>query len=159
MLKKICPVILCGGSGTRLWPLSRKSLPKQFVPLFKNKSLLQITLDRFFSNDSKAKFDTQSTKLAEQAICVGSIEHKFLMKDIVDESEASSKFILEPLPRNTSAAMAATCLMAGKDEILVFCPSDHFINDLDEYINTVIYSHIYKRSNIARKELKDYHIP
>ena len=138
MLKKICPVILCGGSGTRLWPLSRKSLPKQFVPLFKNKSLLQITLDRFFSNDSKAKFDTQSTKLAKQAICVGSIEHKFLMKDIVDESEASSKFILEPLPRNTSAAMAATCLMAGKDEILVFCPSDHFINDLDEYINTVI---------------------
>ena len=82
MLKKICPVILCGGSGTRLWPLSRKSLPKQFVPLFNNKSLLQITLDRFFSNDSKAKFDTQSTKLAEQAICVGSIEHKFLMKDI-----------------------------------------------------------------------------
>ena len=43
---KITPVILCGGSGTRLWPLSRKSFPKQFVPLIDNKSLLQLTLER-----------------------------------------------------------------------------------------------------------------
>jgi mannose-1-phosphate guanylyltransferase/mannose-6-phosphate isomerase len=43
---KITPVILCGGSGTRLWPLSRKSFPKQFVPLVDNKSLLQLTLER-----------------------------------------------------------------------------------------------------------------
>ena len=138
MLKKICPVILCGGSGTRLWPLSRKSLPKQFVPLFNNKSLLEITLDRFFSSGSCAKFNTQSIELTEKAICVGSIQHKFLMQDIVKESEALSKFILEPLPRNTSAAMAAACLMASEDEILIFCPSDHFINDVDEYINTVV---------------------
>ena len=150
MLKKICPVILCGGSGTRLWPLSRKSLPKQFVPLFNNKSLLQITLDRFFSNNSLAKFNTQSTKLMEHAICVGSIQHEFLMKDIVNESEASSKFILEPIPRNTSAAMAAACLMAGKDEVLIFCPSDHFINDIDEYIDTVVSaSHFVEKGSIV----------
>ena len=43
---KITPVVLCGGSGTRLWPLSRKSFPKQFVPLIGNKSLLQLTLER-----------------------------------------------------------------------------------------------------------------
>jgi mannose-1-phosphate guanylyltransferase/mannose-6-phosphate isomerase len=42
----ITPVVLCGGSGTRLWPLSRKSIPKQFVPLIGNKSLLQLTLER-----------------------------------------------------------------------------------------------------------------
>ena len=138
MSKKICPVILCGGSGTRLWPLSRKSLPKQFVPFFNDKSLLQITLNRFFSKNSLIKFNNASTELADQAICVGSLHHKFLMQDIVAESDASSQFILEPLPRNTSAAMAAACLMADKNHILIFCPSDHFINDVEAYIETVI---------------------
>jgi mannose-1-phosphate guanylyltransferase/mannose-6-phosphate isomerase len=150
MVKKICPVILCGGSGTRLWPLSRKSLPKQFVPFFNDQSLLQITLNRFFSNNSIANLNTISTKLADNAICVGSIQHKFLMQDIVAESDASSLFILEPLPRNTSAAMAAACLMAGKDEILIFCPSDHFINDVDAYIDTVISaSHSVEKNSIV----------
>lgn len=138
MLKKLRPVILCGGSGTRLWPLSRKSLPKQFVPIFNNKSLLQITLERFFSTDSVTKLNNSSIELLDKAICVGSSQHKFLMQDIVAESNASSLFVLEPLPRNTSAAMAAACLMANKEEILIFCPSDHFINDVGAYIDTII---------------------
>ena len=64
----ITPVILCGGSGTRLWPLSRKSFPKQFVPLIDNKSLLQLTLERV-------------SLLSRNIICVTSEEHRFLVTD------------------------------------------------------------------------------
>ena len=60
-LTSITPVVLCGGSGTRLWPLSRKSFPKQFVPLIGNKSLLQLTLERVFL-------------LSKSVICVASDE-------------------------------------------------------------------------------------
>ena len=52
----ICPVVLCGGTGTRLWPLSRKSLPKQFVPAFEGKSLLQLTFERFSAKNTKDVF-------------------------------------------------------------------------------------------------------
>ena len=65
-LVSITPVILCGGSGTRLWPLSRKSFPKQFVPLIEGKSLLQLTLERV-------------ALLSNHAICVASEEHRFLV--------------------------------------------------------------------------------
>jgi mannose-1-phosphate guanylyltransferase/mannose-6-phosphate isomerase len=57
-------IVLCGGSGTRLWPLSRKSFPKQFVPLIGNKSLLQLTLERV-------------SRLSKSVICVASDEHRF----------------------------------------------------------------------------------
>jgi mannose-1-phosphate guanylyltransferase/mannose-6-phosphate isomerase len=60
----IVPVILCGGSGTRLWPLSRKSFPKQFVPLIDGKSLLQLTLELLSS-------------LRPDVMCVASDEHRF----------------------------------------------------------------------------------
>ncbi|OUV98538.1 MAG: mannose-1-phosphate guanylyltransferase/mannose-6-phosphate isomerase [Betaproteobacteria bacterium TMED156] len=138
MLKKIRPVILCGGSGTRLWPLSRKALPKQFVPIFNGKSLFQVTLDRFFSEKSSKKINSNSVELVNEAICVGSSQHQFLMQDIVSDSSASSFFILEPFARNTSAAMAAAALVAERDEILVFCPSDHFITDEASYLNTIL---------------------
>jgi mannose-1-phosphate guanylyltransferase len=68
MKNTITPVILCGGSGTRLWPLSRKSFPKQFVPLIGNKSLLQLTLERV-------------SLLSKNVICVASDEHRFLVAD------------------------------------------------------------------------------
>ena len=67
-MNNITPVILCGGSGTRLWPLSRKLFPKQFVPLIDNKSLLQLTLERV-------------SLLSQSVICVASEDHRFLVSE------------------------------------------------------------------------------
>ena len=63
---KITPVVLCGGSGTRLWPLSRKSFPKQFVPLIDNKSLLQLSLERLVPLD----LHPSSTNASRHIMCV-----------------------------------------------------------------------------------------
>lgn len=70
---KITPVILCGGSGTRLWPLSRKSFPKQFVPLVDNKSLLQLTLERVVQ--------VNNDRTAQEVICVAAEDHRFLVSE------------------------------------------------------------------------------
>ena len=78
----IIPVVLCGGSGTRLWPLSRKSFPKQFVPLIDNKSLLQLTLERL------APLCTGTTQAdsSHHIMCVASEEHRFLVSDVLEAS-------------------------------------------------------------------------
>ena len=70
-LTGITPVILCGGTGTRLWPLSRKSFPKQFVPLIGNKSLLQLTLERV-------------ALINEKVMCVAAEDHRFLVAEAMD---------------------------------------------------------------------------
>ena len=89
----IIPVILCGGSGTRLWPRSCKSFPKQFVPLIGNKSLLQLTLER-------------ASILNKKVICVASDEHRFLVAEALQAAKVQGTVLLEPVPRNTAAVMA-----------------------------------------------------
>ncbi len=96
----VTPVILCGGSGTRLWPLSRKSLPKQFVPLLGGKSLLQATLERV-------------KPMADRALIVGSEEHRFLIQDALNHAGVSGDILLEPEGRKTAAAMAIAALAAN----------------------------------------------
>ena len=138
---KITPVVLCGGSGTRLWPLSRKSFPKQFVPLIGNKSLLQLTLERLAGLTVHANADKASNHL----ICVASEEHRFLVSDALDAahltlnansnstlnfggSKAARTVLLEPVGRNTAAAMAIAALAvkadAGSQDLLLFCHAD-----------------------------------
>jgi mannose-1-phosphate guanylyltransferase/mannose-6-phosphate isomerase len=112
----IHPVILCGGNGTRLWPLSRKAFPKQFAPLVGNKSLLQLTLERL-------------ANLNRTITCVASEEHRFLVREAVENAQAKGRQILEPAPRNTAAAMAAAALLAHPDDLLLFAPADHHIPD------------------------------
>jgi mannose-1-phosphate guanylyltransferase/mannose-6-phosphate isomerase len=125
----IKPVILCGGSGTRLWPLSRESFPKQFVPLIEGKSLLGLTLNRVKSLGSP--------------ICVTNEEHRFFVQDLLNhdsQSENSSALILlEPAGRNTAAAMASSALMPGvsPSDLLLFLPSDHFVPDVDAFVSTI----------------------
>jgi mannose-1-phosphate guanylyltransferase/mannose-6-phosphate isomerase len=122
----IQPVILCGGSGTRLWPLSRKSLPKQFVPVVGGKSLLQATFERV-------------AKLAgDQPVwTVASEEHRFLVRDASEAAKVSCKSILEPVGRNTAAAMAAAALNTKPEQLLLFLPADHHVPDADLFIQTV----------------------
>ena len=120
----ITPVILCGGSGTRLWPLSRKSFPKQFVPLIDNKSLMQLTLERV-------------SLLNKNIICVTSEEHRFLVTDAMQAAQVQGILLLEPVARNTAAAMALAGLTAKPDDLLLFCPSDHHIPDSAAFAQVV----------------------
>jgi mannose-1-phosphate guanylyltransferase/mannose-6-phosphate isomerase len=129
MNSNIKPVILCGGSGTRLWPLSRESFPKQFVPLIEGKSLLGLTLDRVKSFGS--------------SICVTNEEHRFFVQDLLphdsQSQSVSGSILLEPAGRNTAAAMASSALMPGvsPSNLLLFLPSDHFVPDIDAFVSTI----------------------
>ena len=120
----ITPVVLCGGSGTRLWPLSRKSFPKQFVPLIDNKSLLQLTLERV-------------ALLSTKVICVASDEHRFFVAEAMQSAHVHGTVLLEPVARNTAAAMAIAALLAEPEELLLFCPSDHHIPDAVTFAKVV----------------------
>ncbi len=122
----ILPVILCGGSGTRLWPLSRKSLPKQFAPLISNKSLLQLTFERV-------------AKLVgcQPVWTVSSEEHRFMVRDTAEAAKVSCMSILEPVGRNTAAAMAAGALNAQPEQLLLFLPADHHVPDTELFIQTI----------------------
>ncbi len=142
---KITPVVLCGGSGTRLWPLSRKSFPKQFVPLVGNKSLLQLTLERLAGLAQHA----QPENASQHIVCVASEDHRFLVSDALEAANLSAGLsasvtktvLLEPVGRNTTAAMALAALAvpadAAKDDLLLFCPADHHIPDTQAFLESV----------------------
>jgi mannose-1-phosphate guanylyltransferase/mannose-6-phosphate isomerase len=130
MTCKIKPIILCGGSGTRLWPLSRESFPKQFVPLFDGKSLLSLTIDR--------------VKKLGSPICVTNEEHRFFVHDLLSQEpnfsgSGNASILLEPAGRNTAAAMAGTALIPSiaPSDLLLFLPSDHFVPDVEAFIATI----------------------
>jgi mannose-1-phosphate guanylyltransferase/mannose-6-phosphate isomerase len=123
----IKPAILCGGSGTRLWPLSRESYPKQFVPLIDGKSLLSLTIDR--------------VKQLSSPICITNEEHRFFAQELLSQDPNFSGFgkaqiLLEPAGRNTAAAMASTALISSiaTSDLLLFLPSDHFVPDVEAFI-------------------------
>jgi len=121
----ILPVILCGGSGTRLWPLSRQSFPKQFVPLLGNKSLLQLTLERL-------------VWCGEPPVCVAAEDHRFLVSDAIESTSGAGCVVLEPAARNTAAAMALAALqVADPAQPMLFCPADHHIPDAGAFADTV----------------------
>ncbi len=112
--------MLCGGSGTRLWPLSRKSHPKQFAPIFSGKSLLDLTLERLSSVGHKS------------LSLVGSEEHRFFLLDALDQAGLPGCLVLEPEGKNTAAAIAIAAVNAtsgGADPVMLICPADHFIPD------------------------------
>ena len=124
----IQPVILCGGSGTRLWPLSRKSFPKQFVPLIDGKSLLQLTLQRVLPLSDSSD---------DAIVCVGAEDHRFLIAEAMEAASTKGAIILEPVARNTAAAMALAALHAEDDAQLLFCPADHHIPDISAFVSMV----------------------
>ncbi len=125
-------IILCGGNGTRLWPISRTLMPKQFVKLFNGESLFQKTLER-----NQQTCDTQ--------FIVSNAEQYFLAVDQIEEHNndhsklniQNSKFLLEPVGRNTAPAIALACLALDPEEIVLVTPSDHLIKDEVEYKNVL----------------------
>jgi mannose-1-phosphate guanylyltransferase len=125
-------IILCGGSGTRLWPLSRTLMPKQFVKLFNGESLFQKTVER-------------NQKTCDTQFIVSNAEQYFLAVDQIEEHNndhsklniQNSKFLLEPVGRNTAPAIALACLALDPEEIVLVTPSDHLIKNEAAYLEAV----------------------
>ena len=118
-------IILCGGSGTRLWPLSRTLMPKQFVKLFEGESLFQKTV-------------TRNQQACDAQFIVSNAEQYFLAVDQIEELNAStSNYLLEPVGRNTAPAIALACLALEAEEIVLVTPSDHLIKDETAYLEAV----------------------
>lgn len=126
MIDSIQPVILCGGSGTRLWPLSRAGFPKQFICLAGDQSLFQQTVKRLAALDY-----AQAVAAPPYIVC--NEDHRFLAAEQLREAgiEAGA-MLLEPVARNTAPALtlaALAALEAGRDPILVVTPADQTIAD------------------------------
>jgi len=127
-------IILCGGSGTRLWPLSRTLMPKQFVKLFEGKSLFQQTIQR-------------NKKVSNTQFIISNAEHYFLAVDQLEESrETVNQYLLEPVGRNTAPAIALSCLALAPETLVLVTPSDHLIKDEGAYFQA-----IEKAKNLALK--------
>ncbi len=121
-MSTLVPVLLSGGSGTRLWPLSREAYPKQFIPLIGEHSLLQQTALRL-----------RGLPGAETPLVVANEEHRFVVAEQLRQvGAAPSALLLEPMGRNTAPAIAVAALQAmaaGDDPVLLVLPSDHVIRD------------------------------
>ena len=113
----ICPVIMAGGSGTRLWPLSRASHPKQFLRLNGDDTMLQATCKRL------SGLDTQ------RPITICNEEHRFFVAEQLREIDKLGSIILEPVGRNTAPAIALAALIADDDPLLLILAADHVIQD------------------------------
>lgn len=127
MKNKIFPVIISGGSGSRLWPLSRKAHPKPYVRLPDNTTLIGRTYERAASITGVAEICTVTNQ-----------DHFFLASDCYEEQGVEgikNHFLLEPCGRNTAPAIAAATLYlqknAGDDSIILILPADHMIDDTD----------------------------
>ena len=129
---RILPVILCGGTGSRLWPLSRRSLPKQYLSINpeQNLSFLQITIERI-----------NNLKFFANPIVICNDEHRFITAEQLREINISpASILLEPSSRNTAPAIACAALKAisqGEDPTLLILPSDHHIKDKKAFLNSI----------------------
>ena len=122
----IRPVILSGGSGTRLWPSSRKSLPKQFISFPGTGSLFTRTVERAAAIGGTAA-----------PIVVSSRQHGFLCRQALAEHEQGAHYILEETGRNTAPAIWFAAKASDPDDILLVMPSDHWIEDISSFAETV----------------------
>jgi mannose-1-phosphate guanylyltransferase/mannose-6-phosphate isomerase len=126
----LVPVVLSGGSGTRLWPASRLSQPKQLLPLVDDRSMLQATLDRVALITASAS-----------PIVVANVDHATaIMREVHASGYPDATLILEPVGRNTAAAAAVAAIRALKDgdPLILLLPADHTIGDEPVFRNAIL---------------------
>ncbi|MHC8947799.1 mannose-1-phosphate guanylyltransferase [Sphingobacterium hungaricum] len=117
-------VLLSGGIGSRLWPLSRKQLPKQYLPLFDGRSLFDMTIQR-------------NQQIANEIIVVGNKDNAHLSNKIISSCTLPCTNIVEAASRNTAAAIAFAAFAVAVDDILIVTPSDHIIVGEELYGNAI----------------------
>lgn len=118
-------ILLCGGSGTRLWPISRTLMPKQFIKLFDDRSLFQLTALR-------------NSEICDNTFVITNIDHYYLAMDQIENLNITNfKYLLEPVGRNTAPAITLACLALDPNEIVLVTPSDHLIKDIKAYHTSV----------------------
>ena len=119
------PVILCGGKGVRLWPLSRELYPKQFMELSPGRTLFKDTVTRLSDQET------------HETIIICNSEHRFMVAEQLRILGANGRIILEPAGRNTAPAVAVAALMADEDDVLLVMPSDHALDDKTAFAKAI----------------------
>ena len=131
-MSAMLPVVLSGGSGTRLWPLSREKYPKQLLPLVGRQSMLQATVSRLDGLDGLA-----------EPLLVCNEEHRFVVAEQMRLLGKKGRVLLEPVGRNTAPALTLAALWAGRqgdDPVLVVMPADHVIVDEARFRSAVAHA-------------------
>ncbi|HPG03236.1 MAG: mannose-1-phosphate guanylyltransferase/mannose-6-phosphate isomerase [Methylobacteriaceae bacterium] len=124
-MTKILPVIMCGGAGTRVWPESRDSLPKQFIPLVSERSTFQMLVDML------------KDPLFEKPIVLTNVDYRFLVVDQLQAINAEADIVLEPMRRDSGPAVAVAAEMAARrspDAVVVVFAADHVVQDRPKLI-------------------------
>src|SRR3990167_4781363 len=134
----IVPVILAGGSGSRLWPVSRRAYPKQLLPLMGSQTMLQETILR-----------TQQISNIAKPLVICHQEHRFLVAEQLHAIGIDdATIILEPISKNTAPATAIAALYHEKDDpLLLVLPADHFIKDANRFAEIVNEAVIHAKSH------------
>lgn len=133
---KLVPVVLCGGSGSRLWPLSREQYPKQFLRLFDKHSLLQGTLLRLKGLDAHTHAYRKS-----ETIIVCNDDHRFLVAEQMREISEPATLLLEPSGKNTAPALTLAALQAqlsGETAVMLVLPADHLIKNTAAFHSAIL---------------------
>ena len=124
---KILPVIMCGGSGTRVWPESRESLPKQFIPLLGARSTFQMTLENLDED------------LFEAPVVISNQDYRFLVSEQMKEIGRVGRVVLEPIRRDSGPAVAVgaeIALQTGPDTIVAILAADHVVRDRKGFLES-----------------------
>lgn len=124
--RTILPLILCGGSGSRLWPVSTPEHPKQFVPLVGGRTLFETALDRASAVAGEGP-----------VLCVAAIAHQRFVRALSAASGCLVRCVYEPVARNTAAAIALGLAAADDNALLLVCPADHHIPDAGRFRDMV----------------------
>src|SRR5881394_514229 len=126
MLPQLIPVIMCGGAGTRLWPVSRESMPKQFVPLVGDRSTFQQTLERV------------ADPMFARPIVITNTDFRFIVAEQLRELGIEAEIVLEPARRDSGPAVAVAAALAARRNpaaVVLVLAADHVVRNPDEFLN------------------------